>query len=473
MPTYSEIDITFLDAFEPNTNTNGVAIGYSDFGTQSSNVLTSTIVTTRANSFEFSTGTDANTQAQFYKDAFDLDYVPSGDWECTISGDTVTVKSTNPNVEFNQLFAGAPNDQRVIFTLNNVANEIPQTEGLLKARSNYYLNIPVTDEDRQDVFMYFRQGDITLPFSAVDYTKRVLITSDNTTDLDILISRFALDYLEPTPVFSAIDGNIVNSNEGSIIATTITTKNEDQAQEQERIKNLVTTRGYSKYLEGANDLDNPEILLSSKITSVNKDGILMIPIFNTGQTVVVKDDAGNDVFNDLLITTDFIEDSIVYLFIDVSQYDTKYFIIQDEYIVKVVDECKYTPQDVYFLNRYGVFENLTFFKAKRESVNFNKEGEYKNNFVSGGTYNTSRHLYRQGNINGRTSIIMNTGYIDESQNETIEQLVNSEYVYFNNSGTFIPVNIDKTNIDLLTSLNDKLINYAIEFKYSFDIVQNV
>jgi hypothetical protein len=126
-----------------------------------------------------------------------------------------------------------------------------------------------------------------------------------------------------------------------------------------------------------------------------------------------------------------------------------------------------------FLNRLGVFEQLTFFKAKTENVTFTQEGEYKNNFVLGGLYDTSRHLYRSGNKNARTTVSLNSGYLNEQQNEVLKDLLNSEYVYFNDAGTFTPVNVDSKSLRVLTGLNDKLINYAIDFLQSFDAVQNV
>ena len=91
----------------------------------------------------------------------------------------------------------------------------------------------------------------------------------------------------------------------------------------------------------------------------------------------------------------------------------------------------------------------------------------------GGTYNSQRHLYRSGNKNARESVTLNTGYLQEEQNAVIEGLLNSEYVFFRNGLTFTPVNVDTKSLDKLTGLNDNLINYSIDFKYSFDLVQNV
>jgi len=46
----------------------------------------------------------------------------------------------------------------------------------------------------------------------------------------------------------------------------------------------------------------------------------------------------------------------------------------------------------------------------------------------------------------------------------------SESVWLIEGGVINPVNIDKKSIEYKTSLVDKLIQYSIDFKYSFDII---
>jgi hypothetical protein len=120
-----------------------------------------------------------------------------------------------------------------------------------------------------------------------------------------------------------------------------------------------------------------------------------------------------------------------------------------------------------------VFESFTFYKAKENKVDFSQEGEFKNNSVFGGAYDITKHLYKSGNKNARETITLNTGYINETQNEVLRGILNSEYVFFNNAGTFVPVNVDTKSLSILSKINDKLINYTIDFKESFDTVQNV
>ena len=472
MATYSEIDLTFLAAFDPTAATPKLNVLFSINGVL--NVIQNFIVVTRSGSGQFAEGSDATTQAQKYKDALDLDIVPSGDWEVVITGDVVTIKSTNPLVLFQSIIVGAPNDTRVTTVTRNISTPIADTTGLLLARSNYYLSQTITTEQYVNVQMYFRTGDTTLALGTPDYIKKVNKPSVNWEYFDVLISRFALDFIEPKPVF-ALSTGIIDSDIDSLVSTTITTTTDQLTIPQEQIKNLKTTKGYSSYSDGANYLDTTaEILLTSTINQVQKDGFIILPFVNEGQTISLVD--GLNITSLTAVLSDESNKKIQYAIFDLTGVVSEFVTVAagvENYTFEIVEECKYTPQVVSFLNKFGVFEEITFFKAKRESVEFKSEGEYKNNFVLGGAYSTQRHLYRSGNKNARETIKLNTGYLQEEQNAVIEGLLNSEYVFFRNGLDYTPVNVDTKSLEKLTGLNDNLISYSIDFKYSFDLVQNV
>jgi hypothetical protein len=473
MATFAEIEITFDQEFDFNVQNNGLSIGFTNQSTQSSGVVLETIVQTRSQAFEFSAGTDSNTQAQLYKDAIDLDFVASGQWECTILVNVVTVKSTNPDIFINQLFTFAPNDLRVSALITNTPSSVPAVDGLMLARSNYYLSLGITTELFQNVQMFFRTGDTSASLASPNYEKKVFTPSLNWEYFDVLISRFALDFLNPRPVWRASTG-ILPSAVGSLVATTIRTQNNVQTSPQSRIVDLITTRGYSSYADGANYLDTTSnVLLTSKFNQVQQGDTIVVPVLADGSSYFFEDKDQNIIYGNTIVNSQIVENRVQYLFVDTTALTTPYIVLNTEYIFEIVKECKFTPVNVMFLNRLGVFEQLTFFKAKTESVTFTQEGQYKNNFVLGGLYDTSRHLYRSGNKNARTTVSLNSGYLNEQQNEALKDLLNSEYVYFNDAGTFTPVNVESKSLRVLTGLNDKLINYAIDFLQSFDAVQNV
>lgn len=138
-------------------------------------------------------------------------------------------------------------------------------------------------------------------------------------------------------------------------------------------------------------------------------------------------------------------------------------------VFTVKEECKYDVVNCVFINKYGLPQSLFFTKAQKRSDEI-ETSEYRGLISEFGVYNTTSHLYTTFNSNGRTKVSCNTDYLNESENETFRQLMLSEQVWLIESGVINPVNIDKKSIEYKTSLVDKLIQYSIDFKYSFDII---
>ena len=64
-------------------------------------------------------------------------------------------------------------------------------------------------------------------------------------------------------------------------------------------------------------------------------------------------------------------------------------------------------------------------------------------------------------------------FFDEPNNETIQQLLLSESIWIVEGANLIPVNIKTLSNEWKTQLNNSLINYTIEFEYSYNLVNNV
>jgi hypothetical protein len=134
----------------------------------------------------------------------------------------------------------------------------------------------------------------------------------------------------------------------------------------------------------------------------------------------------------------------------------------------IVDEYKYSPVDVYFLNKEGVQQTLTFFKQRKDSMSVTRE-----NYESiGGQPSDGYHQFVDFNVNGRTKVTLTSGFVPEAQNSTFKQLMLSTKVFIYN-GEFIPVNVVNTNIEYKTRLNERLISYDFEFNYSFAEINNI
>lgn len=140
-----------------------------------------------------------------------------------------------------------------------------------------------------------------------------------------------------------------------------------------------------------------------------------------------------------------------------------------------VCEPKYDFLDVVFYNKFGALQIMPFHKKSMISMDSNSES-YKRNlmdFVNDPTYNKEKHSVRQFQVTGKEKIQMNSGFIDESFNEVIKQLMLSEQVWVYDGTEVKPIILDTKSLQLKTSVNDKLINYTFDFSYAFNKVNDI
>jgi hypothetical protein len=140
-----------------------------------------------------------------------------------------------------------------------------------------------------------------------------------------------------------------------------------------------------------------------------------------------------------------------------------------------VCEPKYDFLDVIFYNKYGALQIMPFHKKSMISMDANSES-YKRNlmdFVNDPTYSKEKHQVRQFQVTAKEKIQMNTGFIDESFNEVMRQLMLSEQVWVYDGTEVKPILLDTKSLQFKTSVNDKLINYTIDFSYAFNKINDI
>lgn len=142
-------------------------------------------------------------------------------------------------------------------------------------------------------------------------------------------------------------------------------------------------------------------------------------------------------------------------------------IINFNYDVISVCENKYTPVVCSFINKFGGWEFLTFFKTQTNSIDV-KSTDYKFTTESI-NYNPLIGQNKSFNTNGSQVVKLNTGLIDEIDNETIQDLMLSETILLDNKPVIL-----KTKSNLLkTDLNEKIINYTMEFQYAYNLINDI
>lgn len=148
-------------------------------------------------------------------------------------------------------------------------------------------------------------------------------------------------------------------------------------------------------------------------------------------------------------------------------------VLQATYVFLPQDECKYEPVAVDFINKYGLPQREIFWKASYK--NFEVNSTPFKAMPSSVDYDTSQAINKIMNVNGKETIRVNTDWVDESYAYTLQEMLLSEsmnlaeYSY----GTSYPCKLRTTSIEMHKHINQKLINYTLEFEYAFDKLNNV
>jgi len=170
------------------------------------------------------------------------------------------------------------------------------------------------------------------------------------------------------------------------------------------------------------------------------------------------------------------EDANNYIFDDATEVDAMKITYTDastETIkIKNISENKHTPYRLTFVNKYGALQSVWMFKRSDLSMSVENEN-YRGFLYNGSSYSVSEHQYRNYNIKARETISLNSGFYTEDYNEVFRQLLLSERVWIDYKDQILPVNIKSKELSFKTQVNDKLIDYKIDFEFAFDKINNV
>ena len=146
--------------------------------------------------------------------------------------------------------------------------------------------------------------------------------------------------------------------------------------------------------------------------------------------------------------------------------------------INTINECKFDPYKVTFVNKFGALQDLWFFKKSVETTNVTSE-QFKASIFDQSTlsYKTYKHQQQAFLAQGKDRIVMNTGYVNDDYNAVLEELLLSEQVWYTKitetEEQVIPVIPQTKSITYKTSVNDKLANYTVEFEHAFDKINNI
>ena len=236
----------------------------------------------------------------------------------------------------------------------------------------------------------------------------------------------------------------------------------------------LAVEGYGFFEDGT----SPELSRNALITS----NTIYLPENTAGKLPIFAEGVGKYIIDS---TTTQVTDNgnsnqkIQYINIPANSSTIQVYDTDDATLKKTINvinicEPKFTPYKVTFVNKYGAYQDLYFFKKSVESFNVTDE-MYKMNTISNATatYNKYEGQKQRYNSNASKSITLNTGFINEDSNSTIEELFLSENVWIRQGSDTLPIIPKSKSLTFKTQLNDNLANYTIRFEFAFNKINNV
>ena len=376
---------------------------------------------------------------------------------------------------------------------------------IIRTRSPFFIRTP---QQTSNDLNYF-QIDITIksgllneagcPANLGTYSLKKKPIGDEDS-ITIEISELVNDFIEQKFINNTpLTGYNVSADTQSVWVTVRTSARESDGTIIGSITttNYLAQEGYNDFKDGVNYTTEPIAMISGNYIQYNKGDYIYLPLnaervvsavfkYNGGTIstygVSDNDDANQKIRYAYYLTTSQEIDEIVI------NYDDEF---STSITVKEIEECKYPVHKIVFLNRWGAFQDLFFFKKSIESLenrseNYNRsifearqvyyterEGDCTENY-NYNVYSTNAHAKKTFNANATESISLNTGFVPESMNPYFEELMVSEYIWLIDENDVVyPVNLKDSSFTYKTGLNDRLINYTMNFEKSFSLVNNI
>ena len=226
-------------------------------------------------------------------------------------------------------------------------------------------------------------------------------------------------------------------------------------------------------------LNNNEVVRTVAISSSTNTNaqVKYVDVFGNDQLDTYKERvlADGGTFEDNTLLDDFLDS------IDAGEVDEVYINSAsgtEVLKVKTFSCSKYEPVKITFVNKFGVLQDLFFTLKSVESTEVTSEN-YKRSIFSESTlsYKTYQHQKQLFQTNGNDRIVLNTDYLNDDNNQVIEELMLSEQHWMTRitdvQELIIPVIPRTKSVTYKTSVNDRLTQYTIEFDMAFDKINNI
>lgn len=298
--------------------------------------------------------------------------------------------------------------------------------------------------------------------SSPTYTEEKIVNSDNITEVNFDVSPFCEEYISHqkfTPITAEDDAavgeyarvKLVRKRNGTTQATTY----------------YIAFSGFGYFTEDYNP-DLGDVMLDEGTYYYDVDGdygAIQIHDNQAGATWDVQYTTLSGIAPAQTITITNEVSTVPYVVSNFVSTGNRVRVRKDSIVQKTFDflpicEPKYTPVVCDFVNRHGAWQRIVFFKASRQKYKTTFD-EY--NLMSADIdYDIYENRRQTFNMNAKKSITVNTGFVPESYSDVMRQMLLSKKILLDD----VPVKPKTNSIDLQKHINDKLINYELEFEYS-------
>jgi len=315
---------------------------------------------------------------------------------------------------------------------------------------------------------------------AADSTNSYTKTQENPADLidsdRVNIARLISDFIEFEPqkalVTSAIDGNNTWWVKTSVVYAN------DATVQQELVDLFSLSWSFGNEGENITTISN-NILIEVQDYKVDRSGVFVMPVLIdeiavSPTTVISFPDNEINLSTNIPASTDSAKlVSYVWVQLDETTTDTYVEIVFNGKTTTLLiqDECKFEPLDIFFINKEGAEQVITFFKERTDSLTVSSESFESDR----GQPSLGNHQFVRFNVQGKRKFTLNSGFVDEDMNVIFEELLLSERIwsYDVKDFKFTPLDIKTTSLEFKTRQKQKLINYSINFEPSYNEINNV
>lgn len=329
----------------------------------------------------------------------------------------------------------------------------------INIRSPYFIEVDEVGQTSAKIEVFLWNKGTTEP-TTPNYTFTKAIPSPTQTKLSWNISNLAQGFIKPIAPVSVSVPTEENVNTWCYMRVI------SYSDDVEVLDELyICLNGYTSYSGGYNQYTTDAIVLlfNEDITLTTASGFNYINVlFETGADWEWVSDTDGYAFS----TSDPTMYKLPY---DYGRYTLNYE--GGERVFRIFPEqlCEpiYTPVVCTFINRFGGWQYLNFFKANSQGIDV-KSKDY-NLLPSSIDYNPLQGIKQRFNFQGTQKIKCNTGWVDENYSELIQDLLLSQVVLLDNK----PAIVKSQSFDIKTHLKDKNINYEIEFEYNYGLINDV